>query len=415
MKPPEIALDDVGRILSATIKGDDVNKVALFLAMLSAFTESSQINVALNAPSSTGKTYLATEVAKLFPSDSIIQLSNATPTALFYGKSTFDKDRNAKIIDFGRKILMFLEQPDSFLQANLRPVLSHDQKELEYQRTNRSGRGETRADRIIIKGFPAAIFCSANSKLDEQEATRTLLLSPENTPSKIEQAVDQALLKSLDPKRYQERIDKDEERNALMRRIVAIRDLKVDHINISDPSAVKTAFQETVGAWQPRHTRDIARLISIIEAIALLNIWHRQKDDGSYEANESDIRAGVQLWSAISEAQRFGVNPFVLDFYKKYILEPFARLSPNQRANGISRLDISNCYLEQNGFNINGNYLVKQILPSLIKAGLLTEIKNPLDKRQYSYIPQITSEEMSDFIIVTRRKQIIDRLHRNKK
>lgn len=414
MKPPEITLNDIEEILSLTIKGDNANKLALFLAMLSAFTDDSQINVALNAPSSTGKTYLATEVAKLFPSDSIIQLSNATPTALFYGESTFDEERNAKTIDFERKILMFLEQPDSFLQANLRPLLSHDQKELVYHRTNRSSRGENRADKIIIKGFPATVFCSANSKLDEQETTRTLLLSPESSPLKVEQAVDQALLKSYDPKRYQERIDNDEKRNALKRRIVEIRDLRIDNIKISDPDMVRTAFQETVGTWQPRHTRDINKLLNLIKAIALLNPWHRQKDDGSYEANESDIKSGVELWRSVSEAQRFGINPFVLDFYKTYIVEPFSRLPSDKRACGISRIEISNCYLEHNGFNINGNYLIRQILPSLIKAGLLTEAKNPLDKRQYSYIPQITSEEMSKFIANTRREQIVAKIRHHK-
>lgn len=55
MKPPEITLNDIEEILSLTIKGDNANKLALFLAMLSAFTDDSQINVALNAPSSTGK------------------------------------------------------------------------------------------------------------------------------------------------------------------------------------------------------------------------------------------------------------------------------------------------------------------------------------------------------------------------
>ena len=177
---------------------------------------------------------------------------------------------------------------------------------------------------------------------------------------------------------------------------------------------VRTAFQETVGTWQPRHTRDINKLLNLIKAIALLNPWHRQKDDGSYEANESDIKSGVELWRSVSEAQRFGVNPFVLDFYKTYIVEPFSRLPSDKRACGISRIEISNCYLEHNGFNINGNYLIRQILPSLIKAGLLTEAKNPLDKRQYSYIPQITSEEMSKFIANTRREQIVAKIRHHK-
>ena len=183
---PEIQLKDVLRVLDKTIKEDNTNKAIIFLGMLSAFTEESQLNITLNAPSSAGKTYLVKEIVKLFPKADCIQFSNATPTAIFYGEDAKnDKERKARIVDLERKILIFMEQPDSKAQEKIRAVLSHDQKECIYNITNRNKEGANRAEKVIIRGYPASIFCSANLSLDEQESTRAIMLSPEMTATKI--------------------------------------------------------------------------------------------------------------------------------------------------------------------------------------------------------------------------------------
>ncbi|MBX6334741.1 hypothetical protein IRY61_05410, partial [Candidatus Saccharibacteria bacterium] len=171
--PKEITLKEVADVLSLTIKDDTNNKLIVFLCMLSAYTEQSQINVSLNAPSATGKTYLATEIAKLFPQEDKVERSGASPTSFFYGEGTHDKERKAKIVSLHRKILLFYEQPNPALQERLRALLSHDKKEITHALTNKSG-GRHKTDLIIIEGFPATVFCSAGMRLDEQEATRAI-------------------------------------------------------------------------------------------------------------------------------------------------------------------------------------------------------------------------------------------------
>ena len=47
----KMGVQDIIDVLSLTIKRDDTNKVLVFLTMLSAYTEDSQLNVLLNAPS----------------------------------------------------------------------------------------------------------------------------------------------------------------------------------------------------------------------------------------------------------------------------------------------------------------------------------------------------------------------------
>lgn len=223
---PEIQLKDVLRVLDKTIKEDNTNKAIIFLGMLSAFTEESQLNITLNAPSSAGKTYLVKEIVKLFPKADCIQFSNATPTAIFYGEDAKnDKERKARIVDLERKILIFMEQPDSKAQEKIRAVLSHDQKECVYNITNRNKEGANRAEKVIIRGYPASIFCSANLSLDEQESTRAIMLSPEMTATKIEQAKQNIAALKADSKAYYKQINEDEERKALKCRLVAIRDM----------------------------------------------------------------------------------------------------------------------------------------------------------------------------------------------
>ena len=51
----EMTLDELNDILSLTIRHDKNNKLITFLAMLSAFTDSSQLNVSFNAPLVIGK------------------------------------------------------------------------------------------------------------------------------------------------------------------------------------------------------------------------------------------------------------------------------------------------------------------------------------------------------------------------
>ena len=66
-----------GRIVIHSALDND-NKVVTLLCCLSAFTEDSQTNISFNSPSSTGKSYTALEVARLFPDEDVIKLGNCS-------------------------------------------------------------------------------------------------------------------------------------------------------------------------------------------------------------------------------------------------------------------------------------------------------------------------------------------------
>lgn len=396
----EMSLDELADILSLTIKHDFENKLVTFLCMLSAYTGKNQINVSFNAPSSSGKSYLTTEIAKLFPDADKIELSGASPTSFFHGEGVNNKERNAKIVSLARKILIFYEQPDPTLQAKLRSVLSHDAWETKYRITNKGKKGEHRADLIIMQGFPATIFCSAGLKLDEQEATRAILLSPEMTESKLKEGVHLQAQRGANEKAFKTRIASEPKRRALMERIKAIRDEQVEDIIIPEPEKIEDRFYEKLTSVKPRHMRDMGHLMKLIKAIALLNIWTRRKN-GEFQASKSDIDQAFDLWGYFIESQDLNIPPVLMSFYKNYILPAYMEKKGDDSGDamergdiGLTKQELTRYYFNKEHATLNHEQLRKQILPQLESCGLIMQ-QPPLegDKRSWHIFPQKFPEE----------------------
>ena len=200
----EMTVEDIGRVLDSTIKYDFVSKTVTFLAMILAYTESDQLNVMFNADSSTGKTYICTEVSKLFPPQDVRSFGKITPNAFYYSQSMrkVDEVTRQPYIDLERLILIFTEQPNTQLQENLRSILSHDNKKVPFALTNKGKTGRNIADEGYMLGFPSTFFCSANMRVDEQEQTRCLILSPESTQQKLMASIDTSIARNSNKNSY---------------------------------------------------------------------------------------------------------------------------------------------------------------------------------------------------------------------
>lgn len=397
----EITTTELASVLDLTIKHDNENKLVSFLCMLSAYTEDSQLNVSFNAPSSTGKTYIPTQVAQYFPDADVRQFGGASPTAFFHDNASFDKDRNCYIVDLERKILVFLEQPNPKLQENLRPVMSHDKKEISYKITDKNQKGSNRAKNIIIRGFPATIFCSAGMRLDEQEATRAILLSPETTIEKVQEGVHMATLRNANKAEFLAKIEASPERQQLKDRVLAIKQEHVDDIVVPDPNSIERRFLSHVQSTKPRHQRDVSHLLSIIKCITLLNVWYRRADNGNVVATQSDIDQGFEVWQKINKSQELNIPPYTYEFYKKYIVPIYVEKNANRESNsmqigddaGVSRKEIIHRHYELENRLPNDDILRRQILPMLEAAGLITQEKDPYDKRNKLIFPQLIEPE----------------------
>lgn len=395
---PEMPMQQLLDVLGLTIKQDDVCKLITFYCMLSAYTHDSQINVSFNAPSSSGKTYITTQIAKLFPDEDKIESSGASPTSFYHTEGIEDEESGAKIVSFERKILLFYEQSNPVLQTKLRPILSHDSWQAKLRITNKNKSGKNHTELIILQGFPATVFCSSGLRLDEQEATRAILLSPEPSEAKLRAAIELQNKRGTDEKAYNEWLESRPERVALKERILAVRDQYVKYIKLPDDNAIKQRFYDSFPKLKQRHTRDFTHLQQLIKVIALLNLWHRKQSDGSIVANQSDIDQAFELWEQLSQSQSFGIPPTAIYFYKTYILPVYyeARMSnpKAQYALGVSREQLSRYYLSLEKTTLAETYLRKEILPQLEASGLIIQQSPEFgDKRSKLIYPQWFPEQ----------------------
>ena len=386
--------------LGLTIKKDEENKLITFLCELSAYTENSQLNISFNAPSSTGKSYIPTEVARLFPEDDVIEVGYCSPTAFFHSGGEYDENRNGYLVDLSRKILIFLDQPHTLLLQHLRPLLSHDKKEIRLKITDKSQKFGLKTKNIFLKGFPAVIFCTAMLKIDEQETTRFLLLSPETNQEKIRQAINEKIKKETDSDIYELSLEDNAERKALKERIRAIKLEGVQRIKISSPDKLKNAFFSENKTLKPRHSRDVGRIISLIKAFALLNLWFREKNGSTIIANEDDIKEALKVWDAISESQEFNLPPYIYQLFQDVIVPAWNDKNQNRSVGfeeitgqlGLARREITLKHLQVYG-RVLADWLLRQhIIPMLENAGLIIQEPDPNDKRKMLIYP-ITPEE----------------------
>jgi hypothetical protein len=200
----EISLEELNSIISTTVKRDEPTKAITFLGMLLAQTIEDQYNIAFQAESSTGKSYIPLELANYFPKEDQLIYASASPTSFFHEVGQWDKDRKVITVNLEGKILVFMDQPHWMLMEKLRPLLSHDRKVLTYKITDKTGKGGLRTKTVEIIGYPTVVFCTAKSTLEDQERTRLWFLSPETSQEKLSESLHLLTKKYSDPDAYRE-------------------------------------------------------------------------------------------------------------------------------------------------------------------------------------------------------------------
>jgi len=381
--------------LGLTIKYDAENKLATFLCELSAYTENSQFNISYNAPSSTGKSYIPTEIARLFPEGDVMEIAYCSPTAFFHDVGQYDKDKNSYLVDLSHKILIFLDQPHNELLARLRPLLSHDKKEIAIKITDKTQKNGTKTKNILLRGYPSVIFCTAGLRIDEQEATRFLLLSPEVNQDKIHQGISATIRKEADSKSFISWLEENPDRILLKERIRAIKLENIKEINIVSPEKIENNFLDKNKILKPRHQRDVKRLLSLIKALALLNVWWRERDGSTITANDDDINEAFKLWDKIAVSQELNLPPYIYNLYKEVILPAWEAKNDGRNEDiagltgklGISRQEVLGKHFTVYGRMLDSHQLRQQILPMLETAGLIIQEQDPHDKRKIMIFP----------------------------
>jgi hypothetical protein len=301
------------------------------------------------------------------------------------------------VVDLSRKILIFLDQPHTQLLERLRPLLSHDKKEISVKITDKTQKFGMKTKNILLKGYPAVIFCTAGLRIDEQEATRFLLLSPEVNHEKIRQGILESIKKEADAESYKGWLDENPERKLLKERIRAIKLEGIREIKIASYQKVVERFFSEHKVLKPRHQRDIKRLTSLIKSFALINLWWREKSGTTITANEDDIEQAFKVWDAISVSQELNLPPYIYNLYQEVILKAWNDKNGNRSEEfveatgllGLSRQELLQKHFEVYGRRLDTNQLRQQILPMLETAGLIVQEADPSDKRKMLIYPAL--------------------------
>ena len=363
----EISVDDVAKILDLTIVDNYANKIIIFLAMLLAYTEEEQLTVMLNARSSTGKTYLVDEVSSLFPLPDIHRWGKTSPKAIYYNpKLTKVDDNGDRYIDLERSIIIFSEQQGPETLENMRAFLSHDSKKTPFMLVNKEGNKNTAPEGYLL-GYASTFFCSANMRIDEQEQTRSFILSPKCSEETVRAAITLSFKKNSDKKAYLAWLNSDEDRKLLKDRILYIKSLHVDQINIEDEKYAEERYCELMRAISAPAQRKSKHFTSLAKGIALLNAPYRMKE-GVVVATKKDVDEAVKIWKYVCESMFYGIPPEVLDFYKNYILPVY--LEANKTANdgeklGVVLAQICMYYYDKTKSWPNGDMVNKMYIPIL--------------------------------------------------
>jgi hypothetical protein len=454
-----MSLDEVEEVLNTTLKHDHENKLMVFLSMLMNYSGDDQQNILFNAPSSTGKSYIALEIAKLFPVEDVDKKGYTSPTAFFHVMGKLCRltgepleDRNAYIesklkewerefprpsaldyenksaeavkgrhalsewkalkkaeyhkhkeewdgiekiyvVSLEKRVLIFKDQPHDRVLQVLRSMLSHDEKVLEVDITDKTKEGGHRTKKIRVIGFPTVVFCSASFSLNEQERTRFWILSPDMSQDKLKDSLKLQVQRLSDKEKFETELNVNGKRTLLMRRIQAIKASNVHQIVIPEDLADNLLTWFTKGrALSSRDQRDFPRLIDLVKAHALFQMFQRVKGQGSCSviASQEDVDAAKKLLNKVLEANRLGLPPYVYKFY-------FESLKPSIKSDGMERETFSRLYFAQ--FKERLGEKARKLLIDLLKdAGLIEETPDPLDKRKMRiYFPLEGGENKKSF------------------
>jgi hypothetical protein len=372
-----VSLAELAEILSTTVKRDEPAKLITFLGMLLAQTEEDQYNVAFQAESSTGKSYIPLELVEYFPESERRIYAGVSPTSFFHEVGCWDKERKVIVVDLEGKILLFMDQPDWRLMEKLRPLLSHDRKVLTYKITDKREKAGLRTKTVELIGYPAVVFCATKPTLEDQERTRLWLLSPETTQEKLSESLRLIGEKEGNREAFRERIRRDPMRSWLGERIRLIREKKVKSVIIPNHDQVLQRFLSGRRYLKPRDQRDFPRLLRFIKASALLNCFHRTGEgSNSIITNDEDVQEAFRLYEKVAASNELGISPETYEVYEK-VIKPVA-----SGKDGASKKDIRKRYWEVYHRPLQERRLARDILPSLESAGLITEDSDPADRRK---------------------------------
>lgn len=448
----EDVFENIVKVLEKEVTNEKENIIQIAVTILSAYTSDPQ-NLRILAPSGEGKTYLVNQVSALFPQQNIIPLSNATPQAfkylaskkivetkpgvwedyddivgpilqhaeVFAKQNGTDVKLNAEqkkeiqgieentyqLLDFTNKTIIFLDNQSFALWEALKTTLSHDREYNKSFTVNKSNMGKSGTSKIVYKGWPAIIYCSAKDEISQDKTdeinTRFNTISIKGSAEKYKKMLNIKTLKANLPKSfYSKKIISDEEKNRVKLHIELVIDNMLRYTKNKPPiinfyaEAIADMFKSDAGF----RSRQLANLLSNITVITLAHAKNRAKlVDESSEfpiTTRSDIKIANQLTHEPHPLPLTKIQ-FFNDRIRPILLK-HGKLTDNIFESDIKALtarDMSEHITAEFGIVIDRQKFVEIYLQPLIDHGFMESIPDPNQKTRFLYylVPRYAREK----------------------
>jgi hypothetical protein len=441
------------RSVKKTIKQEDSLVRQILYTCWSGYTKD-PINLGIMAPTSEGKTYPVIEALKFVPKEDVWKIGQMSTKVLVRQKGILadkdgfplkpvlkeidqqiaklkDNDNNkgrdhreqinqlkerrnqlledSKIlIDLSGKTLVFLEPPQRELWNLLKPILSHDTEEIEYPYVDRNDRTGFVAKRVVVRGYPACIFCSAKDESSwqvwEEIASRFLITSPNMNKTKYEEAnMLIAQRKSLPATVLQKIIISDEEvqlaRDCYQYVKQNIQQL-TNNKNIDESLSAASysvwipyglILAEALPSDRGIDNRAATRIFSLLNIVALAHADLRPKliynDEKMIIAILDDLREVLHITQNLA-----GIPSYKLQFFKDIFCKLYKSKTEADSNDGkqedriaVTTKELCEYYKQRTNKSITTNNMKTTFLNELQNAGYIDCEPSKIDNRKYIF------------------------------
>ena len=407
-------LDELLEHLSISVKKDHLTKKSLLLTAISAYSNN-PLNLFLKGESGVGKSYNAVQALKYFPRKDVWLLGALSPTALAHDYGVLEDENNDEIvsyvddegknayrykesmdditkerfkeimrnahyaIDLRWKILLFLESPSYETYARMRPILSHDDWEITYKFTDKTSKGSFSVRTALLRGWPATIFCTTDSKWMQDMVTRSINISPDESQEKYKEAGKVIASKYMAWRKTDPKLA--ELQNKVKIVISELKSNSPPHVFIPFADKLTESFPLEAGG----DMRALDHYLSLIQNSSLLNMYDRpvlRKIDGvtpsdwptAILSTFQDYRLFHEIFLEFAEASRAGIPRKALSLFKSVI-------------NGKGVLSVEDMAKEAKklGVNRTARQISNYELRHLRDSGFIREVSDSDDKRKKNW------------------------------
>ena len=240
----------------------------------------------------------------------------------------------------------------------MKPIMSGDDDELVWKTPIKNEiSGEIETKDFIIRGRPSFITLTTRNPNEAEQITRQLIMTPDTTVEKVDSVVKNALMAKARPEHFTVHADL----KLLQASMLGLTQHKVR--NIFAP-----LMADFFPARNAQHQRDIGKVLSIIDAVALLHQKQRpiQKTADGEEyllASVEDNVIGLLLCDLVLRASLSGVPDGSWSVFQQM----------NAMAEAKRPLTEDNIlqWLGLHAFQTTKNALKEKHLPTLEDAGLI--------------------------------------------